>query len=372
MSVVNIVGFETGDTSELSAVSGTVSIDSVTTRTGSYSLRSNPTGAGIGYGEVKGLNASGSAGTINKSNTYVRFYFRYATKPASGSEEIVAVWSSSLKFALRIDSAGKLSAYDATGTTQIGSTGATTLSADTWYRIEVYVGVGSSASWAVRIDGAAEISGTGNLGAVNTHKVRLGKVGNRSGQSVDFFYDDVAIDGAGWPGPGSVRIMTPNGDGAYTAWTGGFGSVDEVPHDGDTTFVSTSTSGDAETVALESASAAGISGTVGSVKSVAIVRDTSSTSAFALRLRSGTTDDDTSNINAPNNYLLLGKMYGTDPNGGGAWTLSALDALEVGVVASAAVEHRCTLMCVMVDFEPVSGAVPIGVLAHVLGCRRAG
>src|SRR3972149_4702960 len=96
-------------------------------------------------------------------------------------------------------------------------------------------------------------------------------------------------------------------------------------------------------------------------------RDKGGPSLFAVRLRSGSTNDDTSDRNVGITYALYGKVYDTDPADAGAWTSGDLDALEVGVVNNAAVAARCTELLVMVwsagatpiDLTPDPVAIPI-------------
>jgi len=190
----------------------------------------------------------------------------------------------------------------------------------------------------------------------------FGKIVNRNSNTVDFFYDDLCADDSAYPGAGQCFRMDPDGNGNYTAWTGTYTDVDEVPHDSDTTYLSNATSGDAETVTLESSAAAGLVGTPLSVKSMAIVRHEGVAVLLQLRLRSATTDDDTTSNNTSSSYLLRAKLYNTDPADAGAWTAADLDGLEVGVENNDSVAVRCTALYVMVweDGVAVGGATNPG------------
>lgn len=357
MATINFGGIESGDLSEFSASNGTVSVDSSTVRTGGYSLKCNPTGTGTGRVNIQALSAAGASTGASVVTSYIRFYFRAATLPATNDEYIVVVRESGgNKFFVSIASDGKLAAYDSTAT--LLATGTTVLSTGVWYRIEIKCGTGASAAWEVKIDGTSEISGTGNLSTSNGNHIRLGKAANRNGNSVEFYYDDWIWSDSAYPGVGECQMMQPDGNGNYTAWTGTYTDVDEVTHDSDTTYISTSTNGAAETVTLESAASAGITGTPNSVKSWAMVRDASGIAgtAFQVRLRSGSTDNDTNSTTPGSTYELRAKIYDTDPADAGAWTLADLDSLEVGVEANAVTAHRCTQLCVMVDYTPSVGA----------------
>ena len=381
MAFTNIWGGETGGALELSTtIGGTASVQSTTKRTGGFALRANPTTTAVGWGKIPMLLlATGAPDLVTETaNTYSRFYFRVGTLPAANSEEIATVeTASSIKCAIRINSSGNLMLFDGTGTLQISSTGSTVLATDgTWYRIEVYCETGLAATATVMLavgDGVAstEITGTGNVREQGACSLYAGKVNNRNGNTVDFYYDDGAFSNSGYPGAGACEIMVPDGDGTYTAWTIGAGGGadwtnidDPVSNDGDTTYLlSTSVDGEASTATLESTLSAGISGTINAAKAVAIVaRNGSSTHSNELRLRSGATDSDTTAYISPAAYALIGKVFATDPNTAAAWTIAALDAVEVGVVeaTAAAVKTKCTAVGLMVDFGPASGVRSYG------------
>ena len=368
MSVVELCGFEMGNFLDLWASSGTFSIQSTIKRTGSYALKINPTGTAVGYGGLAAVNAAGQLVGMDLANVYARFYFRAETLPASSSEEIFMAQSTtaSVKLTVRITSAGKLQVYDNTGTTQLGSDGATTLSTGTWYRIEVLVGTGGSANYELKIDGITELSGTGDLLTSNNKEMAFGKVLDRNGQSVEFYYDDIYIDDAAFPGAGQIEVMQADGVGTYTDWTVGAGAgadwenVDEIPHDSNTTYLLSVNSGDASTVTLESAAAAGISGVIKCVKGVLVVRENViATSAHSIRVRSGSTDSDSSDANLITQFRTQVRLLESDPADGLPWTTADLDGLEVGGVQNNAAQIRMTAAYVMVDFDP-DGVAPTG------------
>jgi hypothetical protein len=309
-------------------------------------------------------------GTMTKASvvtSYVRVYFRYATKPASNDEDFVSIAdnSSATKIYVSLTSGGKIKVYDNTFTAI--STGATVLSANTWYRIEVKCGTGANALWEVKIDGTSEVSGTSsNLGNNNAGEIYVGRV-TLSGfsNSTDFFYDDFYWDDAAYPGAGQCAIQKTMADGsAYTGWTKDLFSatkwqaVNEVPNDGNTTYISTSTQNDAYTAAMDSTSTAGISGTINCQKTIAISSDLSSSSTVLTRLHSGATDSDTTAPTLTSSFISSVKLNPTDPNTGSAWTLSALDSIECGVKKTDAgiSSPHCTAIYSMVDYTPGAAA----------------
>lgn len=355
MAVVNFCGFETGDFAECESTAGTLSVQGTTVRTGGYALQVNPVTTASGYARVKGLAADGSVADASVANSYIRFYFQYATKPATNSERVLLVWATAAAYKLdiRLNSAGKILVYNRF--VSLIGTSTTTLSSGTWYRVEVLCGTGTSASWAMKINGTTELSGTADLHTSNAIYLDFGKNGDQFGQSLDVFFDDITWDDAAYPGPGAIQVMQPNADGFYTDWTASAGNryqcVDELPHTSDTDYVTTSTSLFNYTAALESAASAGVKTSPRAVKSLAVVRDEGGASAVQVRLRSNTTDNDTTSSDPGAAYVLRAKLHATDPATSAAWLLSALDSIEVGVEANAAVAHRCTLACAMVEYN---------------------
>jgi hypothetical protein len=360
MATINICGFELGSTLEFFELNNTASIQTTTKRTGNYALQVNPVGAGTGWIYLRSLQANGLETTIGSTTVYIRFYFRVGTLPAANSEEFFELRSSNIIMTGRIKSDGKLQLYAANGTTQIGSDSATALSTNKWYRIDVkFI---SASSCELRIDGVSAI--TGIPGSDTVSNISLGKLANRNDQTVNFYYDDVAIDTAQYPPDGAIEIMLPSADGNYTTWTIGAGSgdkwqqVDDLPHDSDTSYlVSTLTVDNAYTAAMEAAANAGISGTINTVKSIIISKqDGAGSGTYSRRLRSGSTDSDGSNTNSSASYATASRMFATDPATSAAWTISGLDGVEVGIVEKETVDKtRITAIYLMVDFLASTG-----------------
>jgi len=337
-------------------------VQSTIKRTGGYAYRTNPTTTGTGYITIGTLGLNGGVNTFSGVGTlYFSFYIRFDTLPAANEEEIIQFRTStagSLKSAITVTSAGILKIYDQANA--LVQTGATAFSTGFWYRISGSIATGTTAAYAAKIDGVSELSGTMDTTVTNHGAVRFGKATNRNGQSVDYYYDDIYLDNAAEPPAGGIEIMLPNATGNYTAWTDAAGTaptnVAEVPHDGDTSYISGSTAGDIETEALESGASAGITGTVRVVKSMAFVRDEGGSPNFRIRLRSGSTDNDTSaNTNPGTSYLYRGKLYDTDPATAAAWVLSALDSIEVGPRIASSAAGRCTFVGAEVYFTPSGG-----------------
>lgn len=377
MGLVNFTGFETGDTAEidLDGSAGTYSVQGVTKRTGAYALRSNPVGAATGYAALTFYSTTdGSMNSATYTSLFVRAYFYAGTLPAAGSEPFMSVVNAAngARGELRISSTGIITAYDSTLT--LVGTGTTTLSTGIWYRIDEYID-SNLGRIEVRVNGVQELQGLATLGANEFTFVHLGKRANRSGQSVDFYYDDIMIRDDYYPPDGQSVVMIPDSDGYASTWTVGAGPVnkwdcvDEIINDGDTSYLlSTKVLDNIYSAALQSAAGAGISGRVNAVKALAFVkRDGASNGAVRINFRSGAVNRQTSaNTGTGAAYTFPGETFEIDPNGSIAWSVSALDSIEVGVAERSTTQFsRCSGLYAMVDFDPNSEIdirSPMGVL----------
>lgn len=371
MAIINYTGFESGTltvATELNIASGTgMGVSNTTVRTGTYALRCNATGANAGYQPVETYAAAATITTFSAINTYATFYFRYATAPASGSEYMYATFSTvaALKFGIRLNSAGNLEIYDSTATI-IGSAGATTLSANTWYRIDVYTGTGASASYQVQIDGVEEFVGTtANLTAFNSGSIRLGKYVNVNSQTVDFFYDDVVVSDSSYiVGNPEVRVSKPTANGTTMVWTGGTGGsdyqeVDEIPPS-DTDAVTSLTSGapqDAQ-FAMQDTGTIGVSGTIKAVKICTRTREntTATSSCNRVVIWSGASNTATTATNTNTTYTAGGLLRETDPDTSSAWTSSGVDAVQAGARENNNVAQRLGTVLMHVLSVPAGNA----------------
>jgi hypothetical protein len=358
---IQITGFETGNddstSRDIRSYSGTFDVQTSVKRSGAYALRTNPTTTGTGNARIGSINANGSPSVtveLSQATIYSRWYFRAATLPASSEEEIATVidTSGAAKAQLRITSAGKLKICDRAASCT--AAGTATISTGTWYRIEWRTETGASVASEVKVDGTSDITTTAtNYGATTHGSLRLGKVNDRNGQSVDFYYDDVSIDPSAYPGAGEGVAMAIDSDGSTANWTTGTGAtyaeVDEIPNDGETTYLKTSAA-NTHLVGFVSSATAGITGTINAIKPWTICRDESVVSSMALRLRMNATNTDNTAADPGASYVPRFKIVTVDPSDSGAITTGDLDGVEAGIVTTTAVAQRCTSFGMYVDF----------------------
>jgi hypothetical protein len=365
MAICSLSGFESGSSLEAYALVGDANtlIQSTTVRTGTYAFKCKSVGKYIQF--ARHLDTTGAfdlAGPNAINDSYARFYFLYKTKPSSATgEEIFACHHtvSDAKAALRLNSAGKIDLYSAAGTT-LKRSGTTVLAADTWYRIELYTSTGASSPYELKIDGVSEYSGADmNQSIYPCASWILGSFASRNANSIEFYYDDFCVSDSAFPGEGQCQVMQPDSDGSYTAWTASTGNrwdcVDEIPQSTADYVESSLTIGHANTVNLESAASAGISGTINAAMMLlSVARSTVNPGSIRQRLRSNATDTDTST-----NYVtlvantMIRRVFPTNPDGGAAWSLAALNAVQVGAVEQqASYKSRLYAAYLMVDFIP--------------------
>jgi hypothetical protein len=356
---------------------GTASLVTSPVHSGSYAVRCNP-GVGVkGYFGAKAFNSAGEAVTYSISipTSYTTFWWQWTVAPTTGDEPICQINSTlsgtAAKIEVRLNSAHQLAAYD--NTFALMATGTTTIPSSTWERIDVECGTGSNAPWEVRINGVSEMSGTSsNLGvggapgtAAATGMAKIGRVIDRHSNAVTFYYDDWCIRSDQYADPtqrsGILRVAS---DSSPQTWSVGAGSgahwqlVSELPPNGNTSYLlSTLTPGNAELFGVQSAAAAGITGTPLAVSACAFFTTAGAnlTGNIIMRMISGGTTVSTTGLPAIANTSFdpVGLFRQTDPNGGIPWTLTSIGNLQIGVVEnSSTVRVEVTNAFVLVNYVP--------------------
>ena len=370
MAVIWFEGFENGAASPSSVsdnyqdVNGAVSIQNTVKRSGEFALRINPSGA---TNDFVGFARNGADGVyrgysnlFNLATLYVRFYFQYATAPASNHEPIFEPWSmvGTKKGSLRLDSTFHLRLYDSADVNRSVSAG--TLAANTWYCIEQIWNTGSSALVEIYVDGVLFTTGTFDTRTSNHGNIYIGRPSNAFGNAVDYYYDDLVLEDAVLPGPGSVIRLDCNANTAIAGWSGGtnssdFNEVDEIPSDGDTTYIETSST-NASVFDLETIVAAGgpASATVAAVRAQAVVkRTTGNASTIKARLDfSGSTVESSGVTPTNGTYKEFDHLVLVRPNDSAPWNYADIASVAVGVSdAATSSAVRCTAVRAYVDLR---------------------
>ncbi len=78
--------------------------------------------------------------------------------------------------------------------------------------------------------------------------------------------------------------------------------------------------------------------------------------SLALRVKSGATTETLTGLALTTGGAYLSKVYATDPDTSTAWTLSGVDALELGGIETTAVLSRLMDVQAYVDYTPAASA----------------
>lgn len=359
MAILNYAGFETGDLTEFMNTAGTTLVQSTIVRGGIYALKTDLTSSGTGTINLGAINANGQSAGTSKSTLYTKFHFLYTKKPVTGDEPIQYLTA---KFELRINSDCRLNFYNRSNS--LLGTGSTVLQPGTWYRIELCTTAGSAGAYELRVDGVTELSGVGDFGAANFTGMFVGRNANRNGQSVCYYYDDLAMDDSAWVGDCSVASVHPTGVGSsdsYSNFGGANKTVSVTNNDGDTSYVNASSPNTFQSFLVEPPASRGITGTVAGVKCIATIRypATSSSGRSFIRSKGATSlvtnPGYTTSSYAPNSKILL-----LEPSAGVPWTVSDLDALEIGAATNASGSGitNVTRLIGMILYTPAPAGCP--------------
>lgn len=377
MAIINFTGFEQGpgltsnggdDYQPFGGSGG--SVQSTVKKHGTYAAEFVKTTTGSCYLSVNGERSADGNINLNSGSwatLYMQGYFRYSSKPSANSEQIMEVHGTGgdAIAEIHLDLNGKIRVYDFNnyGTPVLLATGTTTLSANTWYKLSIKIVAGSSGSYEVKIDDAAELSGSRSWAiTLNLRNVFLGPRRDRNGESMTVYWDDYCSSDSAYPftsGEYAVGILKPNANGSTMSWSGGTGAsdytqVDEIPWS-DSDYVQSPTSGNPNVglFNFQSRSDASLSiGTIKAVKAIILIAENSSvTSSTKVRIRSGGSNSDSTGYNGGTSSIGLGRVLESDPSTSTAWTGSGIDAIEAGAVEDNAVAVRLYNAMVHVLYE---------------------
>ena len=213
MSVLYFAGAETGDTSELSAIAGIVTVSSSIVHTGAYSYMVNGSSTNSGATLTTGLNAS---------PCYFRCWVNISAVPSPATIVIIQIRDSTetLLGKIFLDTTGLLGAQ-ATGGTIIGGTHV--LGYNIWYLLECrYVaGTGANAVLECRLGGTVEATCSNGTSTTNADNFIVA-----AGSNMITYLDDVCIRNDRYPGDGRcLARQGTSGAPTYTAWTETGGAI---------------------------------------------------------------------------------------------------------------------------------------------------
>lgn len=317
-----------------------------------WSVGTNITSSGIvdgrdGVGKGFSLNFSTAivylrgAGFPSGTNLVAGFGFRHdGTMNAGDMLKFYAYNGITEQIVLRKTAAGEL-AVDR-GSTQLGITSGANLISFNWYYIEIDVTFGDSTAGSVDVfvDNVSKLS----LSSIDTRATagencgQIGLMGNNNGHEFDDVYvlDDTGTDQTTRIGPCFIETVIPDSNGTTNNFTASpavanYLNVDDgnTPDD-DTTYNHSTTVTHKDLYGM-----AALSSTIDTVYAVMPRSHVKSTAGGARGVknvaRSSATEVDGTEKNVDAGYRFVDHIYENDPNGGGAWTESSVNAAEFGI-----------------------------------------
>jgi hypothetical protein len=246
-----------------------------------------------------------------------------------------------IQFGIGINTSRQLFIYRGSiGTVLATGTGAA-LTQGTWHYIEVEATINNSTgAVTVYVDGASyvSVSGTDTQGQAGStmDTVRIYACAATSAFPNNFNFDDIYYcNTAAVLGECRVDTLRPTADTADKDWSRSTGSdnfalVDETQANGDTDYVSSATVGHLDFYTLGDLSITPT--TIHAVQVNMLARkDDAATREIRTPIRSNGTVANGTPRAMSSTYQIFGEIHAQDPDIAGAWTASAVNALEAGV-----------------------------------------
>jgi len=301
-----------------------------------------------GRGGGRGLSmATGGTPYFGKAvaagNTSVVMGIRFRIITTSGSRILMTVRHQANAvnhLTLLVNSSGYLELRRGNASGTLLATGTTFIPFNTVTSVNLKASINSSTgSFSVQVNGVSESSMTGtsqNTQSGASADITALYIGSQNDASLNVVFNDFYfLDGSNsLPGDVYVDYLVANGAGNYQDFTPSTGTnhaalLDEAPPN-TTDYVSSATTGHKETNAT-----ANISGTASTVLFVQSVNYALKSDAGAAQLRnlirSGSTDANGATVAMSGSARYFLAPHDVDPATGVAWTVSGVNAMEVGL-----------------------------------------
>ena len=267
-------------------------------------------------------------------------------------------------FRLVLVSNGTLYLYDSNNSLVAQSSVWPSILDNTWHYLEVWATIDNSGHALVKVDGVTVLDedlDTQN-GTTNVDAVQIYSASDVSDKGT--CWDDIVLmDAAGTRlnaliGDSRIDTLVPDADTAQEDFTCSSGSDsfalldDTIPgdHDGDTSFIYSTTAGHKTRCELEAVSIAALA--VHAIALVSVMKMTTGGHTVVAHgtIRSNGTDEDGTSRTLTVSYVPYRDIWELDPDGDVAWTEASVSALEVGVglVSTTGAPVRVTRSCVEV------------------------
>jgi len=282
--------------------------------------------------------------------------------PASNEVALFALVNGANFVQVALTTSGTLKLYD--GGTEVGESSGT-VTVDGHNRIDLTFVANSSGSYALKLKGTTELSGTRDFSGSSYGDAYVGCY-NPGGSSTStdasavVSFDDAWFSNSAFPPDLSLgcEVLIPTGNGNYTAWTGTYADVDEPStNDGDTSYVVTGSTN------KESFSLGNVAGAC-DVKAIQLSTVSKQVTAGAGRgfLRISGTDYNGDSIASVSDYYHAWTVWETSPATSSPWTDGEVDGMEAGVECTSAGDLRVTQLVVYawtVEITAATGAITL-------------
>jgi len=276
------------------------------------------------------------------STTYSDLYFAFKIyKPSTYSyEQILNIKDSAgtIIFSIGVNFISKyLEARLGTYNASVIATGTIPIRVLKAYLIELrYKPLNSGGVITVKVDGVQDINYSGDTTA-GLEEIKIFHLGGLSGVDAYTQFDDIVVDNANWIGNTKLGIIVPNGTGTTNNWTASAGNawdcLNEIPPV-DTDYVYSNTTNQIATYAMTTIAS------MNSVKSIqlqgrAAYEGSPTPTKIQLGVRASGTDYFATDFSPGVGFGMLTKILELNPADSAAWEQADIDALEVGVKATA-------------------------------------
>lgn len=303
-------------------------------------------GQALKYDSTTNFGRAVAFGFTGTSTISIGFAFRVDTfGTITGSFPLLFTTSGNFQFAFSHDPNGQINIIrtntSGTGTT-VASSAAGVLKAGAWNYFVLTVSMGTTTTGAVSLymnGSPTPILSASNINLLNFTTSNLIDTIHYGGARGDnrlgsWTMDDLWIDNTvNNLGERRIEVLRPSADVSvqFTPNSGvtNFSRVNETLIDGDTSYVSGTNVGDRDLYSLGALSST--PATIDAVTVVAVAEKTDAgTRAIYNSVKSNTTDSDGSSFTLGSTYQRFDRVMLTNPDGGGSWTASAVNALKVG------------------------------------------
>ena len=282
------------------------------------------------------------------TSLYTRFYIRKVTDTGSNNVYISLIGGGTVRCSLRVGGSGQVIGIANSSLVFTSSNGVIDVGTQ-WYKVEFFFKANASTGeLTCYVDNVNIGSWTGDSGTTAVDSIRIGGVNTSNFTSSDFYIDDLAVNDTtgsinnSWCGDGTIIGLVPKGAGNYMqmsnvgAAVSNWQAVDEIPNDGDTSYVHSNVVGTMDTYDMQelvATKSVPSNATVNASQILYTARYSDASGSVAPVLRSGSTDYIGTNVAATSVYTgqIKYQVFDISPFTSSQWTVSEIDGIEAGI-----------------------------------------